>query len=543
MRTRRLERKLLWGVVAIFVVPTALTEGILIVLYRRGVFQDAWALLLAVLIGLAAMMAYLGWIAYAIGRPVIRTVRKIQDGAELMTTVNPDHRIEVRTRDELEALAEDINRLADDLRDARRGLDSRVAEATRALRAERETLAAILEALADGVVVATLDGRITLANPVAQELLMSGGSLVGRNLFDLVDQPRVARFLDELRNGDRGAQRFAIRPPGGVALQAGMTSLLDADGRLTGVILALRDASRSVSGSADDPAASRSLAPRRFKGNGIASGIASDTPGPVRPSSTISRSSKRWSGTWRPRSASIGSTSSPSSYWTSRRPDFVADAGDRIVSLAGVRVRAGTVRAGECFDALICPERPIPPASTRFHGITEAMVVEAPAIGVVLPAFLRFAEGAVLVGHEVSFDVAFLDRDLQRLGMPPLSAGHPVMDTRLLSRLVHGPGFEHTLEAVAERLGVRVDRTSLGARRCADHRRDLRAPARAPEEARSSHPRGDARCPEELAPLTLVQRMPGQVRRPRRPCGLRVIRPPIDRPGIVVSDTTGGRPP
>ena len=130
-----------------------------------------------------------------------------------------------------------------------------------------------------------------------------------------------------------------------------------------------------------------------------------------------------------------------------------ADAGDRIVSLAGVRVRAGTVRAGESFDALVCPERPIPAASTRFHGITDAMVVEAPVIGVVLPAFLRFAEGAVLVGHEVSFDVAFLDRDMRRLGLPPLPAGHPVMDTRLLSRLVHGPGLEHTLEAVAERLG------------------------------------------------------------------------------------------
>ena len=40
MRTRQLDRKLLWSVVGIFVIPTALAEGILIVLYRRGVFQD-----------------------------------------------------------------------------------------------------------------------------------------------------------------------------------------------------------------------------------------------------------------------------------------------------------------------------------------------------------------------------------------------------------------------------------------------------------------------------------------------------------------------
>ena len=147
MRTQPLERKLLWGVVAIFVIPTALAEGILIVLYRRGVFQDAWGLLLTVLIGLPALMAYLGWIAHALGRPLAHTVKMIRDGTELMSTVNPDHRIQVRTGDELEALADDINRLADHLRDAERGVAVRVAEATRGLQAERVALAAILEAL------------------------------------------------------------------------------------------------------------------------------------------------------------------------------------------------------------------------------------------------------------------------------------------------------------------------------------------------------------------------------------------------------------
>ena len=106
MRTRPLDRKLLWGVVAIVVIPTALAEAVLIVLYRRGVFQDTWGLLLSVLIGLPALMAYLGWTAYAISRPLARTMKMICDGSELMSTVNPDHRIQVRTGDELEALAD-----------------------------------------------------------------------------------------------------------------------------------------------------------------------------------------------------------------------------------------------------------------------------------------------------------------------------------------------------------------------------------------------------------------------------------------------------
>lgn len=456
MRTRQLERKLLWGVVAIFVIPTALTEGILIVLHRRGVFQDAWGLLLTVLIGLPALMAYLGWVAYAIGRPLARTVKMIRDGTELMATVNPDHRIQARTGDELDALANDINRLADHLRDAERGVAVRVAEATRGLQAERETLAAILEALADGVVVATLDGRITLANSAAQDLLVTAGPLVGCSLFDLVDLSRIARCLDQLRNGGREAQRCAITTAEGSELHVGMTSLLGGDGRMTGFILALRDPSRPIYGIAEGATVSRPPTPLRFAGAGIASGVAQDTPGPVRPElydfSLFEDMERNVPAAQREHRLDELYVVVLDVETTGLRPD----ADDRIVSLAGVRVRAGTVRAGETFDALVCPDRPIPAASTRFHGITDAMVVEAPVIGVVLPAFLRFAEGAVLVGHEVSFDVAFLDREMQRLGLPPLTAGHPVMDTRLLSRLVHGPGFEHTLEAVAERLGVRV---------------------------------------------------------------------------------------
>ena len=373
-----------------------------------------------------------------------------------MSTVNPDHRIQVRTGDELEALAADINRLADHLRDAERGVAVRVAEATHGLQAERVALAAILEALAEGVVVATLDGRITLANAVAQELLVAAGPLVGRSLFDLVDPSQIARFLDQLRNGGRGTQRFAITTAEGVELHVGMTSLLGGDGRMTGFILALRDPSRPVHGIAEGSSASRPPTPLRFAGAGIASGVARDTPGPVRPElydfSLFEDMERNVPAVQREHRLDELSFVVLDVETTGLRPD----AGDRIVSLAGVRVRAGTVRAGEIFDALVCPDRPIPAASTRFHGITDAMVVEAPGMGVVLPAFLRFAEGAILVGHEVSFDMAFLDRDARRLGLPSLTAGHPVLDTRLLSRLVHGPGPEHTLEAVAERLGVKV---------------------------------------------------------------------------------------
>jgi DNA polymerase-3 subunit epsilon len=130
--------------------------------------------------------------------------------------------------------------------------------------------------------------------------------------------------------------------------------------------------------------------------------------------------------------------------------------GHRVVSLAAVRVGAGRVRAHEAFDALVRPGRPIPAASTRFHGITDSMVAAAPPMDEVLPAFLRYAGEAPLVGHEIAFDLGFLDAEAQRLGLPRLARNRVVLDTRLISTLVHGPHVSHSLEAVSERLGVTI---------------------------------------------------------------------------------------
>jgi DNA polymerase-3 subunit epsilon len=115
------------------------------------------------------------------------------------------------------------------------------------------------------------------------------------------------------------------------------------------------------------------------------------------------------------------------------------------------------VKRSETFDALVQPGRAVPASSVRFHGITDAMLVSASPMDVVLPAFLRFAEGAALVGHEVWFDLEFLAREAERLGVPPLGVTHAVLDTRLLSAAVHGGTVEHTLDAAAERLGVVIE--------------------------------------------------------------------------------------
>jgi DNA polymerase III subunit epsilon len=98
-------------------------------------------------------------------------------------------------------------------------------------------------------------------------------------------------------------------------------------------------------------------------------------------------------------------------------------------------VGALRLRGGEClgtFETLVNPGVPIPPSITYLTGITEAMVLPAPPIEEVLPAFLEFANGAVLVGHNLRFDVAFLDAALIAAGYPRL--GHRTVDTCALAR-------------------------------------------------------------------------------------------------------------
>ncbi|GAA4817972.1 DEDD exonuclease domain-containing protein [Tomitella cavernea] len=79
---------------------------------------------------------------------------------------------------------------------------------------------------------------------------------------------------------------------------------------------------------------------------------------------------------------------------------------DAVTEIGAVKVRGGEL-LGE-FGTLVDPGRPIPPFITRLTGISDAMVTGAPAISAVLPAFLEFARGAVLVAHNAQFDVGFL---------------------------------------------------------------------------------------------------------------------------------------
>ncbi|HEX2134155.1 MAG TPA: DEDD exonuclease domain-containing protein [Actinophytocola sp.] len=87
---------------------------------------------------------------------------------------------------------------------------------------------------------------------------------------------------------------------------------------------------------------------------------------------------------------------------------------DTITEIGAVKVRGGEV-LGE-FATLVDPGRGIPPEVVSLTGITDAMVHAAPRLDAVLPAFLEFAAGAVLVAHNAGFDTNFVRKACLRHG-------------------------------------------------------------------------------------------------------------------------------
>ncbi len=135
--------------------------------------------------------------------------------------------------------------------------------------------------------------------------------------------------------------------------------------------------------------------------------------------------------------------------------------GDAILQIGAARIVNGKLLRQECFEQLVNPGRAIPAASIPIHGISEDMVLDKPRIADVLPVFHAFAHDTVLVAHNAAFDMRFLQLQEKATG---IAFGQPVLDTLLLSAVVHPFQVSHRLEAIAERFNItlRGRHTALG---------------------------------------------------------------------------------
>jgi DNA polymerase-3 subunit epsilon len=135
--------------------------------------------------------------------------------------------------------------------------------------------------------------------------------------------------------------------------------------------------------------------------------------------------------------------------------------GDEIIQIGATRIVNGKLLRQDAFEQLIDPGRSIPAASIPIHGITPAMVQGQPRIGQVLPVFHAYASDTVLVAHNAAFDMKFLQLKERSTG---LRFDQPVLDTLLLSAVIHPHQDSHHLEAIAQRMNITVlgRHTALG---------------------------------------------------------------------------------
>ncbi|HEY6009084.1 MAG TPA: exonuclease domain-containing protein, partial [Geobacteraceae bacterium] len=143
--------------------------------------------------------------------------------------------------------------------------------------------------------------------------------------------------------------------------------------------------------------------------------------------------------------------------------------GDKVISITGIRIRRGRVQNADIFNTLVNPVRPIPPESVEIHHIEDHMVAGAPTMDEVYPQFVEYVGDSILVAHNAAFDKKCLDMAADAAGLPRID--NPILDTLFLSYTLHQEVEGHSLEAIAERMGITIEgrHTSLGDARATAH--------------------------------------------------------------------------
>ncbi len=125
---------------------------------------------------------------------------------------------------------------------------------------------------------------------------------------------------------------------------------------------------------------------------------------------------------------------------------------NRIIEIGAVKVEKGKIT--DRFSSFVNPDVPIPFEIEKLTGINDSMVMDAPFIEQVLPEFLAFCGGAVLVAHNASFDMGFIKENARRQNM---AREFTYVDTVGIARILLPHQAKHTLDAVAKTLGISLE--------------------------------------------------------------------------------------
>src|ERR1700761_73533 len=125
--------------------------------------------------------------------------------------------------------------------------------------------------------------------------------------------------------------------------------------------------------------------------------------------------------------------------------------GDRLVEIGCVEI-FNRMPTGQTFHVYINPERDMPAEAFAVHGLSSEFLADKPLFSGVVEGFLEFIGDAPLVIHNASFDISFINAELDRINRPAISRER-LVDTLLLARRKH-PGVSNRLDDLCSRYAI-----------------------------------------------------------------------------------------
>ncbi len=360
----------------------------------------------------------------------VHPVKTLSRGIEVIHLSNPLHEIDIYTGDEMEQAARQVQAIGRMVQETYSRLDALIEAEMSPMKRESVHLSQVLDSIGAGVVVVNLDGLITLCNREADFWIDEKVSVLGRSIFHYFDREILASAMDEVNPDLHSAKALAKVDIDSESVSAVYVSPYFESENFSGYILTIWRPHHHMESKGDEWN-SREQRPEFYDFGLLESASVSDVSLLETPLDELTIIA-----------------------FDTETTGLQPSKGDKIISIGALRIRNGKIREGEIYETLVDPQMEIPEYSIQFHNISDDMVKGKPRLSEVLPDFISFCDGAVLLGHNVAFDIKFIDIQLESEGKQNLD--HPVLDTLLLSYVLHDHYEDHNLKSLAERLGIKV---------------------------------------------------------------------------------------
>jgi DNA polymerase-3 subunit epsilon len=144
--------------------------------------------------------------------------------------------------------------------------------------------------------------------------------------------------------------------------------------------------------------------------------------------------------------------------WDTETTGFDPQSGDRIVEIGAVELM-GHVATGRTFHEYINPERGMPQEAFEVHGLGDDFLRDKPKFAQIGRKFVDFVGDAKLIAHNASFDMKFINAELNWMGLPPIPMEQS-LDTLVIARK-RFPGSPASLDALCRRFNINNEARTL----------------------------------------------------------------------------------